>query len=113
MSDIMPWHEERTVTIASGTVTTSGTADLGDYTNIGMLIPPMTTSTGSLSFDVSDDAGNYYRLNGTDGSEHKESIGVGSMAIARIDELTPVKYVRCVVSATQASERIITFLCKT
>ena len=101
MSDIMPWYDEKIVTVKLGTaVTTSGTADIGDYTNIGMLIPPMTNSAGSISFDVSDKDGNYYRLNGTDMSEHMIEVATGSVAIAKINELTPVKYVRCVVSAT-------------
>lgn len=110
------WREEQvlTTTVASGTaITASGPVDIGAYAHIGMLIPPLTTSTGSLSFDVASATASFYRLNGTDGkTEVKLSVGAGSCAIANVEQLSPYKWVRCVLSATQATERTITFIMK-
>lgn len=105
--------EQKTVTVASGTgITTSGTVDISEYAHIGMLIPVMTGATGSISFDVSDNSGNFYRLKGTDATEIKLPVGTGSYCVSQIEQIAPFMYVRCVVSATQAAARTLTFILK-
>lgn len=109
------WQESESipVVIATGTaITTSGTAKLGQYSHIGLVVPPLTGSTGSISFDVSPDNVGYYRLKGTNAAEIKLSVGEGSMTVAEMPWLSPVCYVKLIESATQEAARTINFICK-
>jgi len=107
------WKESQIIdlTVASSSVvTTSGVANIKEYSKISMIAPALTT--GSISFDVSDNGtGDFYRLKGSDGTELKVAASTGSASFGDIPALGSVHFLK-LVTATQAAERTIKIVCK-